>query len=390
MMKTRFLLLAFFTTALCTAQEDYRRIHENAIVVDGHNDVLIRAVRGRDISMRNSLGQSDLVRFREGGVDLQFFSVWMGTEYGKGQAFHYANVIIDTLEALCRRNPSLIVRVNSAAEARRVIAGKKIAAAIGVEGGHMIEDRIDYIDSLYVRGMRYMTLVWNSNHWATSSLEEAEHGDSLPHKGLTEFGRDVVRRMNKLGIMIDVSHAGEQTVRDVIQTSIAPVIATHSCVYALAPHYRNLKDDQIRAIAKTGGIVGINFYPGFLDSSYERKSKELHRTFKPAIDSIRAAHRGDHLAQSIIDSVFRPYYTAIRPPLSLLIDHIDYTVKLVGIDFVGIGSDFDGIEILPQELDDASCLPVITRELLKRGYSESDVKKIMGGNFLRVFEAVCR
>jgi membrane dipeptidase len=386
-------IFAFIIFCCCTsfliAQEDYRRVHTDAIVVDGHNDVLIRAVRGRDISNRSSLGHSDLVRFREGGVDLQFFSVWMGTEYGKGEAFRRANMIIDTLEALCRRNSASIEIVTNEKEARRVIAQKKIAAGIGVEGGHMIEDRLDYIDSLYARGMRYMTLTWNTVDWATSSVEEAKHADSLPHLGLTEFGRSVVRRMNALGIMVDVSHAGEKTFWDVVATSSAPVIATHSCVYAITPHYRNLKDDQIRAIAKSGGIVGINFYPGFLDSSYERKSEELHRLWKPVIDSIRSVHRGDHLASSIIDSLLHPAYETMRPPLSLLIDHIEYVVNLVGVDYVGIGSDFDGIEILPQELDDASCLPLITRDLLARGHSVEDVKKIMGGNFLRVFATIC-
>ena len=389
-MKTFVLFFFFCSTSLLIAQEDYRRVHSDAIVVDGHNDVLVRAVRGQDLSYRSSVGHSDLVRFREGGIDLQFFSVWMGTEYGKGEAFRRANMIIDTLEALCRRNPSSIELVTNEKEARRVIAQQKIAAAIGVEGGHMIEDRLDYIDSLYARGMRYMTLTWNTVDWANSSVEEAKHADSLPHLGLTEFGRDVVRRMNTLGIMVDVSHAGEKTFWDVIATSTAPVIATHSCVYAIAPHYRNLKDDQIRAIAKSGGIVGINFYPGFLDSSYERKSEALHRLWKPMIDSVRSVHHGDHLASGIIDSILHPAYEALRPPLSLLIDHIEYVINLVGIDYVGIGSDFDGIEILPQQLDDASCLPLITRELLKRGHSVEDIKKIMGENFLRVFAAVCR
>jgi membrane dipeptidase len=298
--------------------------------------------------------------------------------------------MIDTLESVVRRNPSMVALARTAGQAEKIVGEGKIAAVIGVEGGHMIDNRLDYVDSLYQRGMCYLTLTWTGTDWATSSQEEAKHGDSLLHKGLTSLGEDVVRRLNALGVMIDVSHAGEQTFWDVMKLATAPVIASHSCVYALNPHYRNLKDDQIRAIAEKNGVVCINFYSGFLDSTYDRRSAELRSHYKGTIDSIRAIHRGDHLASGILDSMLGPEYQALRPPLSLLVDHIDYVVKLVGIDYVGIGSDFDGIESLPVGLNDASCMPLLTRELVQRGYKEEEIRKILGGNFLRVFHAVCR
>ena len=363
-------------------------MHFSALVADGHNDVLLRVMSGRDISNRTTEGHSDLVRLKEGGVGVQVFSVWMGPEYGFGSAFKRANQMIDSLESIARRNPEKAAIARTASEASELVKKGKIAAIIGVEGGHPIEDNLDYLDQLYKRGMRYMTLTWNnSTSWATSGNDETKHSETLAHKGLNEFGKQIVHRMNDLGVMVDLSHVGEQTFYDAIAASTKPVIVSHSSVYALAPHFRNLKDDEIRALAKNGGVMCINFYSGFIDSTYERRVSEIRHTHRALSDSIRRVYKNEDHANDVIDSILVKEVDAVRPPLSVLIDHIDYVVKLVGADYVGIGSDFDGISAPPKEMEDVTCLPNITRELVKRGYSDDDIRKILGGNFMRVFAA---
>ncbi|MDE3058978.1 MAG: membrane dipeptidase, partial [Bacteroidota bacterium] len=336
-----FLIVPFFLAIACAqtkaqqaAPEDsssWRALHFNALVADGHNDVLTRVMHGADISVRTSDGQSDLVRMKEGGVDVQVFSVWMGPEYGEGKAFKYANEMIDSLESIVRRNPDKIAIAKTAEEARSIVKQKKIAAVIGVEGGHIIENNLHYLEALAKRGMRYLTLTWNnSTPWSTSGEDEALHSSSLTHKGLTGFGREVVRKLNQLGVMVDLAHVGEQTFYDALAVTSKPVIVSHSSVYALAPHYRNLKDDQIRALAKNGGVMCINFYPEFLDSTYAGKEKAVREKNKALEDSVRSVYHDPDRAGDVIDSLLAKQLNAIRPPLSLLIDHIDYVVKLVG------------------------------------------------------------
>lgn len=233
-----------------------------------------------------------------------------------------------------------------------------------------------------------MTLTWNnSTSWATSAADETTKGDSLPHKGLTDFGKQVVKRMNEIGMIVDVSHVGEQTFRDVINTTTKPVIASHSSVWNLCPHRRNLKDDQIKAIAKNGGVIHLNFYAGFIDSTYEGKSQEFITRHKVEVDSLISSGTQPDYAQMMVMERYPDEVTAYRPPLSVLLDHLDYIVKLVGVDYVGLGSDFDGIEAPPRELNGVQDFPLITKALLERGYSKKDINKILGGNFLRVFKA---
>lgn len=379
-------LVAFVLTAARSfAQDDYRSLHFSSLVADSHNDVLLRVMAGRGISARSEEGHTDLVRLKEGGVDVQVFSVWMGPEYGAGRAFKRANRMIDSLERIVSRNKEKIALARGAGEAATIVAQGKIAAVIGVEGGHPIENKLRYLDRLHARGMRYMTLTWNnSTPWATSAEDETGKSDSLRHKGLTEFGKRVVRWMNALGVMVDLSHVGEQTFYDALAVTSKPVILSHSSVYVLAPHFRNLKDDQIRALAKNGGVMCINFYAGFLDSAYERRAAAIRDGKSHLVDSLMT-FRAD--ADHVADSLLAPELEAIRPPLATLIDHIDYVVKLVGDDYVGIGSDFDGVSVLPKEMDDVTFLPNITRELKKRGYTDASIRKILGGNFMRVFAA---
>jgi membrane dipeptidase len=256
-----------------------------------------------------------------------------------------------------------------------------------VEGGHMIEDDLSKLEAIYNRGARYLTLTHNiAPSWATSAADETTKPD-LPHKGLTEFGRQVVQRMNQLGMIIDVSHAGEQTFRDVIKLTTKPIMASHSCVYNLVPHRRNLKDEQIKAIAKNGGVIQLNFNPGFIDSSFGKKETDFLKKHAVEMDSLMKSGLGDFYSMDYLYQKYTAETNAIRPPLSLLIDHIDYIVKLVGVDYVGLGSDFDGINITPQQLDDVTSYPLITKALVERGYSKKDITKILGGNFLRVLKA---
>jgi membrane dipeptidase len=244
------------------------------------------------------------------------------------------------------------------------------------------------LEALYNRGVRYMTLTWNnSTSWATSALDETTKGSSLPHKGLTEFGKSVVHKMNELGMLVDLSHVGEQTFWDAIATTTKPVLVSHSCVYAICPHRRNLKDEQIKAIGKNGGVIHLNFYSGFLDSAYERRNAEFEKIHKAERDSLLKLNPEPYFANKFLFEKYPAEVQGLRPGLSLLIDHIDYIVKMIGVDHVGLGSDFDGVNSLPVGLEDVTTYPSITRALLERGYSKKDIRKILGGNFLRLLKA---
>jgi membrane dipeptidase len=278
--------------------------------------------------------------------------------------------------------------VGNPGELLQAIREKKLAAMFGLEGGHMIENSLDKLDSFYRRGVRYMTLTWNnSTTWATSAVDETSDGDSLTHKGLTDFGKQVVRRMNELGMMVDLSHVGERTFWDAIATTTKPVIVSHSCVYSLCPHPRNLKDDQIKAIGRNGGVIHLNFYSGFLDSNFTRRSNQFNSRHKAERDSLITINPEPYFADEYLFAKYPEEVASLRPPLSLLLDHLDYIVKLIGVDHVGLGSGFDGVNSLPQQLDDITAMPLITKELLKRGYSKKDIAKILGENFLRIFKA---
>jgi membrane dipeptidase len=297
-----------------------------------------------------------------------------------------------------RRNPARMMMVYNAVDLRTAIKQKKLAALLGMEGGHMIENDFNKLEALYKRGVRYMTITWNnSTDWATSAAYETAASPNLPinretldsarKKGLTDFGISVIKKMNELGMMVDVSHLGEQSFWDIIKITNKPVIASHSCVWNLCPHRRNLKNEQIKAIAKTGGVVFLNFYSGFIDSTYEKKIAAFNKLHQVEIDSLVQKGNQKDYAGMIVAEKYKEEMKVIRPPLSVLIDHLDYIVKLVGADHVGMGSDFDGIEAPPLELNGVEDYPLITKALLERGYSKKDIRKILGGNFVRVFEA---
>lgn len=382
--------ICFFLIAHClfAGAQSYKKLHFNAVVVDTHNDLLTTAIDKGLVIDQDLSGKthSDLARLKKGGVDVQLFSVWC--DGLKADPYAWANREMDTLDAVAKRNPDKIMKVGNTAELLQALKAKKIAAMFGVEGGHMIENSLDKLYHFYRRGARYMTLTWNnSTEWATSALDETTKADSLKHKGLTAFGKQVVQRMNELGMLVDLSHVGEQTFWDAINTSTKPVLVSHSCVYTLCPHRRNLKDDQIKAIAKNGGVIHLNFYSGFVDSSFERRSEIFNSNHKTERDSILKINPEPYFADVFLFEKYPAEVNALRPPLSMLLDHLDYIVKLAGVDHVGLGSDFDGINSAPLQLDDVTNMPLITKELLKRGYTKKDIRKILGENFLRLFEA---
>ncbi len=378
------LLLNFFTS---TIAQNKTKLHKNAIVVDTHNDVL-SGVTMKGKNFENDLkGQahSDLARFKQGGVDVQVFSIFCNERFGKDTAFKFANIEIDSLYAIAGRNPDRMMIASNTSEIKTALRQKKLAAMLGVEGGHMIEDDLSKLDSFYKRGVRYMTLTWNnSTSWATSAKDETQNSNPNAKPGLNEFGREVVKRMNELGMMVDVSHIGEKTFWDVMEITTKPVIASHSCAYALCPVSRNLKDDQIKAIGKNGGVIHLNFYSGFVDSTFLRKRSVFMKNHRPQVDSLRQLKKASYEIEEWMARQYPQEAEGLRPPLSQLIDHLDYLVKLVGVNHVGLGSDFDGIDSAPKELEGVESFPLITAALLERGYKKKQIKKILGGNFLRV------
>ncbi len=381
--------ITFLTLLKSVNAQNPMAIHQNAILIDTHNDVLSSIIITRqDVGKRQTTGNFDLERAKEGGLDAQVFSIWCGEDYGKGSAFKFANREIDSLYALIARYPNKITLVRNAAELENAVKQQKLAAMIGVEGGHMIEDRIDYIDSLAKRGMCYLTLTWNnSTSWASSARDETYKRSSLANVGLSDLGRQIVHHLNDLGVMIDLSHPGVKTFYDVLAITNKPVIASHSCSYALNPVPRNLNDDQLKALGKNGGVVFINFYSGFVDSSYNKKVAVFLRKHKAELDSLTKVYHDGDLANIRLNALYKSESDKIRPPLSMLIHEIDYIAKLIGVDHVGIGSDFDGAESYPTGMNDVTDYPKITAELLKIGYTEQDINKIMGGNFIRVYRA---
>jgi len=357
---------------------------QQPIILDGHIDTPQRMLDLKtDISARLSDGHIDVPRMREGGLTAAFFSIWVDARYARGTAFQRALDLIGAVRALTDTNRDVEL-ATTAGEVRAAVARGHIAALMGLEGGHAIENSLEKLDSLYRLGVRYMTLTWNNgNDWAGSSTDRERHG------GLTSFGRQVVGRMNQLGMLVDVSHVSDATFRDVLATTTRLVIASHSSCRALAHHPRNLSDEQLRAIARNGGVVGINFYPVFLDEHFRSQYEEMRRRLKPRTDTIRAHYRG-HPGESAfeVDKFVGQHAESLDvPTIDRLIDHIDHAVQVMGIDHVGLGSDFDGISVLPRPMKDATSLPELIRALGGRGYSDSDVRKILGENFLRVLTA---
>ena len=392
-MKIKIVLLIIFLVIFIqkTYNKDADAAHQQAFVADTHNDVLMRSMMGQNILTELPESHSDLVKFKKGGVDLQVFSVWVSpSKIDPEEYYNYANAMITQLEYLCSRVPDQWAIPYNYQDIVYNDQHDILSCMIGVEGGHVIENDLSKLDALYDRGMRYLSLTWNnSTNWATSAKDETEKGDSLMFAGLTNFGQQVVRRCNDLGVMIDISHAGEQTFWDVLEISTKPIIASHSSVYTLCPHFRNLKDEQLLALEKNNGVVFVNFYPAYIDSTFSKKGKKIRQDFQPQLDSLAGIFEPESNELWYAENaLLEPSLSAAAPDLDDVIDHIDYIADLIGVDHVGLGADWDGVEVLPVGIENIAKLPSLTKKLIERGYSQRDIRKILGGNFKRVFKDV--
>jgi len=377
------------TSESTTAANDPLAIHRRAIIVDMHADTTQRLVDEKvDLSQLLSDGHLDAVRAREGALDAQFFSIWVEPELfggGGARAMRRADEQIQAVHDLAEKHPETWELATTAADIRRITSSGKIAALMGMEGGYAIDEKIENVDRYYQMGVRYLSPAWSvSTSWAGSSGDEV--GKT---RGLNNFGKQVIREMNRLGIMVDVSHLSDPAFWDIVNTSTKPVIATHSGCRAITNVPRNLTDDMIVALAKTGGVVNVIFYPEHIEPGYTEKKKKVDVEIASLVQRASDEEKGDVAHKKLArDRVRREEYLKRLPPVSVarIVDHIDHIVKLVGVDHVGIGSDFDGVQAVPVDLKSVADLPNLTRELLRRGYSESDIDKILGGNMLRVME----
>ncbi len=383
-----FIFMAVFFT---TGAQQVPRLHGKAIVVDTHNDCLTElTLDGKDIASRLNTGHSDLYRWKKGGLDVQFFSVWTDKTPRRVSGFyHDALEEIDSLHRIILRNPDRMTFVDSYRQVKKRVHQGKLVSLIGVEGGHMIEEDLGKLDSLYALGMRYLTLTWNnSTSWASSAMDETNYPERIKHKGLNDFGKQVVQRLNELGVMVDLSHVGEQTFYDAIAITKKPVIISHSSVWSICPVFRNVKDDQIRAVAKNGGVICINFYSGFISKEYDQLQSKLLEKKDSLLGLMTQVSDADSIeSMKSWNSWYDKTMNEARPTLAQLVDHIEYIVKLVGDKYVGIGSDYDGVGSVPIGMEDVTTYPKITEELIRRGYSNKSIKRILGGNVLRVMKA---
>jgi membrane dipeptidase len=359
-------------------------IHRRAIVIDTHNDVTT-PMTNNDFDLNGDPPvpyRTNIARMKQGGLTAEFFSLYIRPWYVEhGGSTRRTLDMIDSVYRAVERNPRDLMIATSVADIRQAKRLNKIACLMGIEGGHAIEDSLPTLREFYRLGVRYMTLTWNNtNNWADANRGPKKHG------GLNDFGREVVREMNRLGMLVDISHVSDETMSDALDVSKAPVIASHSSARALSDVSRNIPDDLLRRIAKNGGVVHVNFYSVFVDAKTVRpQSDERDKRVKAQQDAIDEKYKNDPERRAEESDKLEQANPLPPLPISKLIAHIDHIVKVAGVDHVGIGADFDGANDMPEGAQDVSMLPNITYELLKRGYSEQDIRKILGGNFLRAF-----
>src|SRR5689334_2715389 len=392
-MKPRNLLLVLFLFSVLTpvaAQTRDERfwqrallIHRRAIVIDTHNDVTT-PMTNDDFDLGGAPPtpyRTNIERMKKGGMTAEFFSLYVKPWYVEhGGSARRTLDMIDSVYRAVERHPNDLMFATSVADIRRAKATGKIAALMGIEGGHAIEDSLPTLREFYRLGVRYMTLTWNNtNNWADSNRGPKKYN------GLSDFGKEVVREMNRLGMLVDISHVSDDTMNDALDVSTAPIIASHSSARALSNVPRNIPDDILKRIAKNGGVVQVNFYSMFVDEKTVRPQvEERDKRLKAQQDAINEKYKDDPERGSEESDKLEAAHPLPPLPISKLIDHIDHIVKVAGIDHVGIGADFDGANDMPEGAQDVSMLPNITYELLKRGYSEPDIRKILGENLLRV------
>ncbi len=372
-----------------------QKIHDSALVVDTHADTPQRFLdEGFDIGSTDpkDIGHISLDKARRGNLGAEFFSIWVDPDTNQGHFARHTFDLIDSVYEQAARHPDRMMMAYSPADIDRAHKEHKLAALMGIEGGHSIENDLHLLRDYYRLGVRYMTLSWsNTNEWADSS-GDIDDPKVQHHNGLTDFGKQVVLEMNRLGMMVDISHVADKTFWDAIATTKAPVIASHSSARALVDAPRNMTDEMLRAVTKNGGVVQVNFYNGFIDEDFRKaqiaQAKDMAAAVQKYTDELKA--QGKPVNYVEVDRIGREWTAKIpRPPLKSLIDHIDHIAKVAGIDHVGLGSDFDGVSgATPQGIDSAADLPKITQALLDRGYSADDIKKILGGNLMRVFREV--
>jgi membrane dipeptidase len=364
------------------------KIHRKAIIVDGHNDITSPMVDEDFDLVSSSVGKyhrdgdpfhTDIARLKAGGMTGEFFSIYVsGSALRTGGAMRRAMDLIDATYREAEKHPADLTMCRTVAEIRRAKKQGKICALMGIEGGYAIENSLYALRDFYRLGIRYMTLTHNVSHdWADA------HRDTPKNNGLSDFGKEVVREMNRLGMFIDISHVSVKVMNDVLDVTTAPVIASHSCARALNDHTRNVPDEVLKRVAKNGGVIMINFYPSFLDARTNKEENERSARLKPQIDALREQFKDDPQAyndaeRKLLDA--NPIYIA---PYTRIVDHIDHIKKVAGIDHVGLGSDFDGVPFLPAGMNGAEDLPLITYEMLRRGYTESEIRKVLGENMLR-------
>ena len=372
---------------VATAPANPADVHTRAIVVDSHDDTTQRMFFDKtfDLSARHPNGNIDIPRMRDGGLDALFFSIWVPSDVTGPVAVKRALQLIDSVHEAVRRHPNDLVLATTAADVRRAASEKKIAALMGMEGGHMIDDDLGTLRDFAKLGVRYLTLThFTNNNWADSSTDKPKHN------GLTGFGKEVVRELNRLGMMVDISHVADKTFADVLEVTTVPVIASHSSCRAIANHPRNMTDDMMRALAKNGGVIMINYEVSFL-SEENRLAGEKSGGVVAALDKMSKTCGGDEACSTLEMARIRreAMDKGTLPAVSWekIVEHIDHAAKVAGIDHVGLGSDFDGAT-MPIGMEDASQLPKLTTALMAKGYSAADVEKILGGNILRVMEQV--
>ncbi len=364
------------------------QIHRRAVIVDGHNDITGAMVDENYDLGTSSTGRfhTDLQRLEQGGMTGEFFSIYVAANYAReGGSARRAMDMIDVVYRAAERYPNQIGMAFSVADIRRAKRQRKVAALMGIEGGHAIENSLFALRNFYRLGIRYMTLTWNNtNDWADSCCDTARHN------GLSDFGREVVREMNRLGMFVDISHVSDKTMNDVLDVSRAPVIASHSSARGVANHRRNIPDELLRRIAQNGGVVMLNFYPSFIDQRVIDAAAARTERLGPQLEALRTQYANDTTRRDAEINRLLSANPLPPTPLSVLIDHIDHIRRVAGIDHIGLGSDFDGVPTLPVGMEDVAQLPNITYELLRRGYSEEDVRKVLGENFMRAFAGVER
>ena len=360
-----------------------QQIHRRAIVIDTHNDVTT-PMTNDDFDLSGTPPtpyRTNIERMKKGGLTAEFFSLYIKPWYVEhGGSVRRTLDMIDSVYRAVERNPKDLMIATTVADIRRAKRTGKIAALMGIEGGHAIEDSLPTLREFYRLGVRYMTLTWNNtNNWADAGRGQKKHN------GLSDFGKEVVREMNRLGMLIDVSHVSDETMSDALDVSTAPIIASHSSARALSNEPRNIPDNLLKRIAKNGGVVQVNFYSVFVDEkTVAPQSAERDKRLKAQQDAIDEKYKNDPERRAEESDKLEAANPLPPLPISKLIDHIDHIVKVAGVDHVGIGADFDGANDMPEGAQDVSMLPNITYELLKRGYSEKDIRKILGENLLRV------